>query len=120
MLIVDDHADSAEVLALHVESRGHRAAVAFNLSGALELAIKFKPDVALLDIWLGVESGLQLAVMLREVPGLERIRLVAVTALAFASDREDTKRAGFEAHLTKPVDPLTLFDVVERDWAELP
>ena len=91
--------------------RGRRdaASSAVTSGEALEIAGEFRPEVAFLDIGLPVMDGYELASRLRELPGLESVRLIAVTGYGQESDRQKTRAAGFERHLVKPVD----LDVVE-------
>ena len=104
ILVVDDNEDSAEMLAEALKARGYQTRVSFDAPAALLLAPDFCPDLAFLDIGLPVMDGYELARRLREVPGLERIRLVALTGYGQESDRRRTRAAGFQHHLVKPVD----------------
>ena len=70
---------------------------------ALEAALAFRPDVALLDIGLPVMDGYELARRLHAIRGLERLKLVAITGYGQPSDRERSAAAGFDEHLVKPV-----------------
>ena len=72
----------------------------------------FRPDVALIDIGLPGIDGYALARMTREQADLRAIRLIAVTGYGQAEDRARALAAGFDQHLTKPVDPLALAEVV--------
>jgi PAS domain S-box-containing protein len=110
VLIVDDNRDAAEVLAEALEATGFRTCVAFDAPQALDRAITFRPHVAMLDIGLPVMDGYELARRLRELPALRDVKLVAVTGYGQEGDREHSARAGFTAHLVKPV---ALDDVTE-------
>ena len=79
VLVVDDQQDSAEMLSMLLEDRGHVTGVAVDGPSALTLAEAFQPHVGLLDLGLPGMSGFELAMRLRAVPGLEHVRLVAVT-----------------------------------------
>ncbi len=103
ILIVDDNADAAELLATSVQIMGHMAGVANDGPTALQIAADFHPDVALLDIGLPVMDGYELARHLRELPGLEALRLIAVTGYSQEADRRHAAAAGFEHHLVKPI-----------------
>jgi len=108
ILVVDDNEDSAEMLAEVLKARGYKTGIAYDAPAALELAGTFTPDVAFLDIGLPVMDGYELAARLRQLPGLSRIRLIALTGYGQESDRRRTRAAGFDHHLVKPVD----FDAV--------
>jgi signal transduction histidine kinase len=113
ILIVDDNADGADMLAEVVESLGYRTALAGDGPGALRVAGDFVPDVALLDIGLPVMDGYELAARLRERQ--REVKLVAITGYGQDGDRARSSAAGFHAHLTKPVD----FDQLAKLLAKL-
>ena len=104
VLIVDDNEDAAEMLALVLGAKGHHIRVAHDGVEALRACEAFQPDAAFLDLGLPVMDGYELATRLRELPGLENIRLIAVTGYGQDSDRRRTRAAGFQHHLVKPVD----------------
>lgn len=108
VLVVDDNTDAAEMLAAILTLFGYQTATAHDGPTALELAIRFKPNAALLDLGLPVMDGFELARRLRTTPGLEGIRLVAVTGYGMASDREQSRNAGFDLHLVKPIQAETI------------
>jgi CheY-like chemotaxis protein len=82
---------------------GHLVRVAHDGPAALQIAADFQPHVALLDIGLPVMDGYELARHLRALPGLESIRLIAVTGYSQEADRRQTAAAGFARHLVKPI-----------------
>jgi signal transduction histidine kinase len=108
VLIVDDNADAAEMLAAVVASLGHEVRLAHDGLTGLDLARRFAPHVALLDIGLPTLDGYELAARLRELPACSDTTLVAVTGYGQPEDRERSRRAGFADHLVKPVDLATL------------
>ena len=119
VLVVDDNEDAAEVLAEALNHVGHVACVALDGPTALEVAAEMKPDIALLDIGLPGMDGFELARRLRAVPGLERMRLVAVTGYGQRSDVEASRAAGFDEHLVKPLDLNGVQAVFERWFGSL-
>ena len=104
VLVVDDSADGAEMLATALNTQGYDTRVAYDAPLALKIAADFLPDVALLDIGLPVMDGYELAVRLRELPGLNGLKLIALTGYGQESDRRKSREAGFDHHLVKPVD----------------
>jgi PAS domain S-box-containing protein len=102
VLVVDDNEDGAEMLAEALQRLGYRTAVAHDGLEAIRVATEFDPHVALLDIGLPVLDGFEVATRLRARFG--GVKLVAITGYAQESDRQKTQAAGFQAHLTKPVD----------------
>jgi signal transduction histidine kinase len=103
ILIVDDNADALALLGDALEARGLIIHRAHDAPSALALAPKVKPRIALLDIGLPVMDGYELGRRLRELPGLDTIKLVAVTGYGQASDLARSKAAGFDGHLVKPI-----------------
>jgi len=103
ILVVDDNEDGAEMLAETLSGKGYETRVAHDAPTALRVAADFAPDIAFLDLGLPVMDGYELASHLRGLPGLEGVRLVAVTGYGQESDRQRTRQAGFHHHLVKPV-----------------
>jgi CheY-like chemotaxis protein len=109
VLVVDDNADVAHALALLLEVLGYRVETAATGGQALEVAARFEPRVALVDIGLPDMDGLALARRLRaEFPDRDRLFLVAVTGYGHEEARQRSLEAGFDEHLAKPVDRRTL------------
>jgi PAS domain S-box-containing protein len=104
VLLVDDNEDAALLLADALRGLGHEVETAYDGPAALRVAPAFAPEIALLDLGLPVMDGFELARRLKVLPGLSRVRLVAVTGYGQAADRERTREAGFDLHLVKPVD----------------
>lgn len=114
VLIVDDNEDAANSLAMVLQLGGHETASVYTAADALERAAAFKPDVVLLDIGLPGMSGYEVAQRMREMPGLRNIRLVAVTGYGRHDDRLRARDAGFDDHLTKPVEIAVLERALAR------
>lgn len=103
ILILDDNEDAALTLATLLELGGHELRVAHTGQQAIDAARAFRPDIALLDIGLPDISGHDVARALRADPALAGIRLVALTGWGGPQDRLQSRDAGFDHHLTKPV-----------------
>ena len=112
VLVVDDNVDSAELLAESVRLMGHVPRVAHDGPAGLRIGADFRPNVALLDIGLPVMDGYELARHLRALPGLESIRLIAITGYSQEADRRQSEAAGFERHLVKPIQLEQLREVL--------
>jgi len=115
VLIVDDNEDAANSLALLLKLGGHETASVYSAVDALQRAHVFRPDVVLLDIGLPGMDGYEVARQMRELPGLRDIRLIAVTGYGRSDDRLRARDAGFDDHLTKPVE----YALLERTLAGL-
>lgn len=103
VLLVDDNRDAAHSLATLVELLGHEVRVAYDGAEALEVAAEFRPQVVLLDIGLPKMNGYDVARRIREQAWGEGVVLAAVTGWGQDHDREQAREAGFDRHLTKPV-----------------
>jgi len=114
VLVVDDQPDSTDSLALLLQLRGHEVLIARDGPGAIEEAARSRPDVILLDLGLPGMSGYDVARRLRVMRELDGVRLVALTGYGTESDRQKSRDAGFDVHLTKPVDPQALDAVLAR------
>ncbi len=112
VLVVDDNRDAAEALVEALSMIGFATRVAFDGPHALELAADFKPQVALLDIGLPVMDGFELARRLRDLSGLGKIQLVAITGYGQEQDRRRSSEAGFVEHLVKPVELARLLQLI--------
>jgi len=108
LLIVDDNQDAADSLALLLELQGHEVATVYTAQAALQRAQTFIPSIVLLDIGLPEMDGYEVARRMRAMPELNGVRLVAVTGYGQAEDRIRTRDAGFDDHLIKPVDLLSV------------
>ena len=121
VLVVDDNADAAQLIAVALEAAGHDVRAIFDGPSAIVLAGAFRPDVVLLDLGLPLMDGFEVARRLRE----ERSNggaplLVAVTGYGQAADMERTQSAGFDAHMVKPVDVSELILLLGRLLAARP
>ena len=106
--------DSAESLTILLSLAGHETQTAFDGLEAMEAAATFKPDVILLDIGLPKLNGYEVARKIREQPWGQTMVLVALTGWGQEEDRRRSREAGFNHHLTKPVDPLDLTRLLAR------
>jgi CheY-like chemotaxis protein/two-component sensor histidine kinase len=113
VLVVDDNADAASMLAMLLEALGHQVVVEHGSRRALERAKSDAPDVCLLDIGLPEMDGNELARSLRATPETAGAVLVAVTGYGQEGDRTRTMEAGFDHHLVKPVDTQKLAAILK-------
>jgi len=116
VLVVDDNVDAAETLGLVLRFSGHDVRWVNNGPIALEVAEEFLPEAMLLDIGLPGMDGYEVARLVRQLPGLENILLVALTGYGGEEDRRRALEADFDAHLVKPVDA----DDLPRVLAHIP
>ena len=115
VLVVDDNVDTAESLAALLRLRGHSVEVAFSGPMALEVAASFEPETVLLDIGLPGLDGYEVAVTMRLDHRLAKTTLVALTGYGQEADRRRASEAGFDHYLTKPVDPLVIYQLLDAE-----
>ncbi|WP_159397044.1 ATP-binding protein [Sorangium cellulosum] len=108
VLVVDDNSDAADSLAMLLRVLGYSVEVAYDGRQGAEIAERFCPDVVLLDIGLPKMNGYEVARYFREQPWGKGMVLVAMTGWGQQEDKQRATEAGFNVHLTKPVDPGTL------------
>ncbi len=115
VLIVEDNADAAESLQMLLELSGFEVTTAADGMSGLETTRRFHPDVVLCDIGLpGGLDGYGVARELRADSTLHSVRLIALTGYGQAEDQRRAYAEGFDLHLTKPVDPVLLKDLLAR------
>jgi signal transduction histidine kinase len=119
ILLVDDNADGAFMLAELLRFDGHEVQTALSGMEALERMKTFHPDVALLDIGLPGLDGYEVARRIRAEPGNGTIRLIAITGYGREEDREAARDAGFVAHLVKPVEYSALAVALARSFKDV-
>ena len=112
VMVVDDNHDSADTMAELVKIWGYEVRTAHDGPGALDCARSFRPHVVLLDVGLPGMDGYELAQRLR-AEGLAGNLMVSVTGYGQDEDRRKAEEAGFDHHLTKPVDPRQLQPLLE-------
>lgn len=113
-LVVDDAPDVTEMLAMVLRHAGYEVTMAFSGSGALDAARREHFDVIISDIGMPGMNGYELAEGLRALSSYKDVPLVAVTGFAMYADRDRALQSGFNAYLSKPINPLDLIEVIER------
>lgn len=108
IVIADDNRDSADSMAMLLEAGGHEVHVAYDGLEAVNTANKVRPDVILLDIGMPKMNGFECARSIRAESWAAGALLIALTGWGQEEDKRRALEAGFDRHLTKPVDPATL------------
>jgi chemotaxis methyl-accepting protein methylase/signal transduction histidine kinase/chemotaxis response regulator CheB len=108
VLVADDNIDGAVTLGMVLEMAGHEIQLAHTGKDAFDAAARFRPDIAILDIGMPDLSGYEVAKRIRHEAWGAGMRLIAVTGWGQEQDKRMAFAAGFDHHLTKPVDPERL------------
>jgi PAS domain S-box-containing protein len=114
VLVVDDNVDGAESLARMLQISGHEMRVAYSGPEALHTVRSFTPEVVFLDIGLPGMNGYEVAKRLRAELSPRRAVLVALTGWGSQDDKRQSKEAGFDFHLTKPVELTAIENILAR------
>ena len=114
ILVADDFPQSAETLARLLRHDGSEVRVAQDGAEAYETAAEFRPDVVVLDIAMPKLNGYEAARKIREQPWGEHMVLIALTGWGQQQDRRRTQDAGFDAHLTKPVNFAAIMELLAK------
>ena len=114
VLIADDNVDGAESLAIILELAGYEVTRVHTGTDALQTARQVRPDAALLDIGMPGLTGYEVARRIRLEAWGRRAVLIAVTGWGQQDDKQKAKAAGFDEHLTKPLDPSELESMLAR------
>ena len=113
-LVVDDVADVTEMLSVLLTHAGYEVMTASSAAAALSLAKEGHFDVIISDIGMPQMNGYELARAVRELSGYEAVPMVALTGYSKFDDRQRSLDAGFNAHLTKPIEPRELLDLIDQ------
>ncbi|HTX05686.1 MAG TPA: CHASE3 domain-containing protein [Steroidobacteraceae bacterium] len=119
VLVADDNQDAATTLQMILELDGHEVHIAHDGQSALEAAERLRPQIAILDIGMPKLNGYEVARKMRATDWGRGIRLIALTGWGQEGDRRRAFAAGFDAHLTKPIDADELKEVLVLE-AEAP
>jgi signal transduction histidine kinase/PAS domain-containing protein/ActR/RegA family two-component response regulator len=102
ILVIDDNEDAAETLSTLLSMDGYETRVVNDGRTALEMAATFMPSIIFLDIGMPGMNGYEIIAALRQMDAAKNAVIVAVTGWGTESDRQQTRQAGFDYHLTKP------------------
>ena len=112
-LVVDDAPDVTEMIATLLQYAGYYTVMAFSAAEALEAARSEQFEVVVSDIGMPGMNGYDLAVALRALPEYRTVPLIAVTGFSMYDDRGRALESGFNAHMTKPINPMSLLDLIK-------
>ena len=118
VLIVDDEPDARELLRVMLSSSSARITEADSAAEALRVYSEDRPDIILADVAMPGQDGYSLIRAIRSLAGGEggHVRAIAISAYARREDRQRALKAGFNEHVSKPVQPDDVYDAIERVW----
>jgi PAS domain S-box-containing protein len=108
VLVVDDNVDACDSVAMILTAYGYDVRCLYDGLTVLPTAMQWRPDVIILDIGLPGMSGLEVCVQLRQQAQFQSTPLAALTGYGQDEDQRRSQQAGFDVHMTKPVDPQAL------------
>jgi CheY-like chemotaxis protein len=114
ILVAEDNAVNRELLRELLEARGYTVSEACDGQEALHMIEQSLPELLLLDIGMPVLDGFAVIRKIRENPRLAALPVVAVTAYAMRGDREKILASGFDGYLSKPLNPSSLTEELDR------
>ncbi len=118
VLIAEDNAVNRELLRELLEARGYTVLEACNGQEALDMIEQAQPELLLLDIGMPVLDGFAVIRSIRGNPRSALLPVVAVTAYAMRGDREKILNSGFDGYLSKPLNPSSLTEEIDRVLAK--
>lgn len=113
ILLIEDNPENLDLMSYLLRAFGHFVTTATNGADGLRVASEQRPELILCDIHMPGMSGVDVARQLKGNPELASIPLVAVTAYAMVGDREQILASGFEAYLSKPIEPENFVSQIE-------
>jgi len=114
ILVVDDNIDAADSLGQLLELLGHEVRTAYDGETGVDTAEAFRPNVVLMDLGMPRVNGFEAARRIRQQAWGSKMALVALTGWGQSDDRQKSADAGFDHHLVKPVEAVTLMQLLDR------
>lgn len=113
-LVVDDVSDVTDMLSVLMTHAGYEVATASSAPDAIALAKENHFDIVISDIGMPEMNGYELAQALRSLADYQTVPMVAVTGYSMFDDRSRSLNAGFNEHVTKPIDPRAFLNLIEQ------
>ncbi|MDB6111946.1 MAG: sensor hybrid histidine kinase, partial [Pedosphaera sp.] len=114
VLVVDDTHSNREVMFEFLQGVGFEVAEAKDGQEAIRLAQQIRPDLILMDLYLPVMNGFEAATQIRQTPELREVRIIAASASVSEEDQSQSRQAGYDAFLPKPVSWPKLSALLEK------
>ncbi|MCE8422611.1 MAG: response regulator [Candidatus Methanoperedens sp.] len=120
VLVVEDNPVNMKLLMLVLKKYGHEAIPAINGTEGVEKAVRYHPDLILMDIMLPDITGLEATKQIREIKNMADVKIIAITSYAMSGDREKIIQAGCNGYFEKPIDPLKIMEDIQKMIGENP
>lgn len=114
ILYIEDNPDNRLLIRRVLQAEGYEVMEAVDGQTGMQRAAEVQPDLILMDINLPEIDGYEVTARLKQLPGLSRIPIIAVTANVMKGDREKTLAAGCDGYIQKPIDIDLLPGQIER------
>jgi two-component system cell cycle response regulator DivK len=114
ILIVEDNEKNMKLVRDILRHNGYATVEAVNGLDGVRLALEAPPDLVLMDIQLPDIDGIEALRRIREVPALDAVPVIAVSASVMPDDHQKIVRSGFDAFVTKPINLKSFLDTVQR------
>lgn len=114
ILVVEDSSDTRNVLSFSLTKYGYKVVTAVNGQEAVEIALRERPDLILMDLHMPLMDGLAATEQMREHEGLRKVPILAVTAYDTYGMKEATEEAGCDGYIKKPIDFNRLDTILRR------
>jgi CheY-like chemotaxis protein len=114
ILIVEDNSQNMRLIEITLKAKTYTLLKAIDGEEALEVAIRERPDLIIMDIQLPKMNGLEVVAKLRQTPGFDLVPIIAITAYAMKGDKERSIEAGCNAYLPKPINTRELPGFIEK------
>jgi two-component system cell cycle response regulator DivK len=114
ILVIDDNIDNRKLTEILLEFEGFGVRVAEDAEQALDVLRHYRPNLILMDVQMPGMDGLELTRHLRQDASLNGVIIVALSAYAMASEKENARAAGCDGYITKPINTRTFGNVVRQ------
>ena len=114
VLIIEDNAPNLELVKYLLEAHGYATLTATDGEEGLRVARLHHPELILCDLQIPVMDGYEVVRTLRGDPAFTRTPIIAVTAFSMPGDRDTAIGAGFDAYISKPIDPEQFVGQIEE------
>jgi two-component system, cell cycle response regulator DivK len=114
ILVIEDNQQNMYLTTFLLEKSGYEVIQAWTGVEGIKMAEESRPDLILLDIQLPEMDGYEVAWMLKKIPEVSKIPIVAVTSYAMRGDKENVMAAGCDGYIEKPINPDTFISEIEQ------